>query len=157
MKMSLKKFAVGLVIVAVLGAVGAWLTKPVLAHRSDLINAEIEVTMKEFGFDLKIVKSDGAAELKDNVLNLKVGKIVRFKIKNGGTTRHDFHLGNTADTASELYKNNPFEPYDMLEFDVGSKTDLTLTIPDKAGDYEMGCFQAGHYAAGMKRPIKIVK
>ncbi len=156
--MHFKKYLVGVAIVVSLVGIGAGLNKPVMAHKVGLIDAEIELGMKDFTFDIKVLRSDGgAAEMKDGVLNLKVGKTVRIKMKNTGGVRHDLHLGKDADKGNELYKNNPFFPYDMFELDVASKGDLTLTIPDKPGDWELGCFQAGHYEAGMKKPFKIVK
>jgi uncharacterized cupredoxin-like copper-binding protein len=146
--MTFKKVAVGLLGLVMLAAVGVWLATPVQAHKSELITKTIEITMNEFSF---VVKGGMPA--------LKPGEVVRFKVKNEGKVRHDLHLGKDADTKNELYKNNPFEPFDMLELDAGASADLTLTIPDKVGDWEMGCFQAqgGHYQAGQKLAFKIAK
>ena len=144
--MTFKKVAVGMAVLAVLGAVGVWLTTPVQAHRSDLISKNIEITLKEFSI-----------EAKGGMPTLKPGEIIRFKIKNAGAARHDFHLGKEANTKDEKFNIGPFEPFDMLELDPGASADLTLTVPDKVGDWEIGCFQAGHYVAGMKLAFKIAK
>jgi len=141
-----KKLVVGVVMLAMLMAAGIWLTMPVQAHRSDLISKNIEIVMSEFSFTVT-----GGMPI------LKPGDVVRFKIKNTGKVRHDFHMGKDPNAKDEKYNTSPFEPFDMLELDAGSTADLTLTVPDKVGDWEIGCFQAGHYGAGMKLAFKIAK
>ena len=82
---------------------------------------------------------------------------MRIVIKNEGTTLHDFHFGKDADLTNRLYKTDMIPGFDMIELDKGQTVKLTLKVPSEAGEWELGCFQPGHYEAGQKAKIIIQK
>ncbi len=145
-----KKAIAAVVVVAVLAlAVALWLV-PTLAHQEKLINRTMELTMGEMFFQLK-------GQAPNAPITVKVGEVIRFVIKNEGKILHDFHVGKEPDTENRLYKNNLIPGFDMVEVDPSQTVKLTLQIPDKPGEWEIGCFQPGHYEAGQKAKFIVTK
>ena len=144
--MNAKRLSIAVAALTLTGALVALMIAPASAHKDSLINKKVEIIMKDIAF-----------EVTGGPLTLKPGEVVEFTIKNEGKMVHDFHLGKDANVNDQLYKNNPFEPFDMLVLEPGQKAKLTLTVPDKVGDWEIGCFQPGHYQAGMKVAFKVAK
>lgn len=146
--MTFKKAAVGLMVLAVLMAMGGRLVG--LAHQEKLINRTVELAMGDMFFQLK-------GQEKGAPVTLKAGETVRIVLKNDGVVLHDIHFGKDADLKDRLYKTDLIPGLDMIELEKGQSVKLTLRVPDKAGEWEIGCFQPGHYEAGMKAKLIVQK
>jgi len=111
------------------------------AHDVALIDRTIDVVMNEFSYTV-----DGA---ENGAITLKVGETVTLNFTNAGAIVHDAHFGTDPDLTGRLYNNNIVAPFDMLVLEPGERAQITFT-PSEAGTFELGCFQPGHYEAGMK-------
>ncbi len=116
------------------------------AHDQSLIDRTINIEMSEFTFTV-----DGET---GGAVTLKVGETVTLNFSNVGNTVHDAHFGLEANLNDRLFENNIMAPFDMLVLDREGTASLTFT-PTEAGTFELGCFQFGHYEAGMKVPFVI--
>jgi len=132
---------------AVTGVIGSQLSHRASAHVD--IDEEIVITTGEMFF-----QQEGKAQ--GEAIRVPANKVVRLVFKNGGTVLHDVHLGKDADLAGRKYNTNLASPFDMMELPAGGEAWLTFTFEDaQKGKWEMGCFQLGHYEAGMKAPFII--
>lgn len=116
------------------------------AHDQSLIDRTIEIEMSEFTFTV-----DGEA---GGTVTLKVGETVTLNFTNVGNTVHDAHFGLEPNLDDRLYDMNLLAPFDMLVLGREGNASLTFT-PTEAGTFELGCFQFGHYEAGMHVPFVI--
>lgn len=132
---------------AVTGAIGSQISHRVSAHVD--IDEEIIITMGEFFF-----QQEGKGQ--NEAIRVPANKVVRLVFKNVGAVVHDAHFGLEPDLAGRKYNKNLSTPFDMLELPVGAEAWVTFTFTDaQKGQWEIGCFQAGHYEAGMKAPFII--
>lgn len=133
--------------VAVAGAIGSQISHRVSAHVD--IDEEYVIHMNEMFFQ-KEGQDKGAA------IRVPANKVVRLVFKNDGTVLHDVHLGKDADLAGRKYNTDLAAPFDMMELPAGGEAWLTFTFGDaQKGEWELGCFQLGHYEGGMKAPFII--
>ena len=116
------------------------------AHDQSLIDRTINIEMSEFTYTV-----DGEA---GGTVTLQVGETVTLNFTNVGNTVHDAHFGLEPNLDDRLYDMNLLAPFDMLVLDRDGNASLTFT-PTEAGTFEMGCFQFGHYEAGMQAPFVI--
>lgn len=121
-------------------------TLPTKAHDVSLIDRTIEIVMGEFFYSI-----DG---VEGGTVTLKVGETVALNFINEGAVLHDAHFGTGADLDDRLYDNNLLAPFDMLVLESGERAQITFT-PTEPGEFELGCFQLGHYEAGMKVPFVV--
>jgi len=121
-------------------------TATIQAHDQSLIDRTIDIEMSEFTFTV-----DGEA---GGTVTLQVGETVTLNFTNVGNTVHDAHFGLEPNLEDRLYENNIVAPFDMLVLDREGNASLTFT-PTEAGTFELGCFQFGHYEAGMNVPFVI--
>lgn len=132
---------------AVTGAIGSQISHHASAHVD--IDEEIVIHMGDMFF-----QQEGKAQ--GEAIRIPTHKVVRLVFKNGGAVLHDVHLGKDADLAGRKYTTNLAAPFDMLEIPAGGEAWLTFTFDDAhKGEWELGCFQLGHYEAGMKAPFII--
>lgn len=89
---------------------------------------EVKITATEMKFEPAVIEA-------------KVGEKIKFAIQNQGTVDHEFE--------SETLK------FDELEIPPGKTRTVTVTMPDKPGEYEFFCDAAGHLAAGMKGKVVV--
>jgi uncharacterized cupredoxin-like copper-binding protein len=140
-----RAFAIALAALVVTSCAG---TAPIDPEKGRII----EITMTEFGFSPRTV-------------NVTAGEKVTLKLKNAGTLEHEFMVGR-APVPGRGYAEDwlrlavpglaqhthPGEQH--LGEGVRVSTDwinwVTLVVPPETGNYEFGCFIAGHYEAGMK-------
>lgn len=138
-----------LAVLAVLGlglAVALMQSAPTQAHDASLIDRTINIVMGEFSYTV-----DGVA---GDTVRLKVGETVSLNFVNEGAVLHDAHFGTDPDLDGRLYRNNILAPFDMLVLESGERAQITFS-PTEPGAFELGCFQPGHYEAGMKVPFVI--
>lgn len=98
-------------------------------------------------------------------LVLRPGEVVTLVLKNKGAVPHELmvgrgaiqHSGGYAEDllggvelrTSGLMKPDHTHGGSVILVDKGMTAQVTFTVPARPGVYEMGCFEPGHYAAGM--------
>ncbi|MEX2393666.1 MAG: plastocyanin/azurin family copper-binding protein [Actinomycetota bacterium] len=117
------------------------------------------------GVDKTIVVSMRDSHFEPDSIDIDVGDTVEFHFANDGATRHDAFIGDekaqaeheremrAADDAEHGGGHAENEP-GALTLEPDERGMLTHTF-DKAGTYEIGCHEPGHYAAGMKLTIDV--
>lgn len=124
---------------------------------------ELNFTLNEMNFIL-----DG--QQANTQLVLAAGKSYAFKFENRGKIEHEVLWGRspikTATGALEDYETNLFASTEAIvdsngwevvnaglievALQPGQKLEVIVTIPETMrGEWDMGCFQPGHYEAGM--------
>ncbi len=130
---------------ALVGMAGTGLTRTASAHVD--IDAEITVIMGDLFF-----QQEGRGQ--GEAVRLPANQVVRLIFKNEGAVLHDAHFGLEPDLEGRKYGQNLAVPFDMLEVPAGGEAWLTFSFSDdQKGEWELGCFQPGHYEAGMKAPF----
>ena len=99
-------------------------------------------------------------------IEVAAGETVRFVFTNSGEVAHDAFIGDAdaqADHEAEMRAagdddghggGHSDEDTDAVTVEPGDSAELTHTFKD-AGTIEIGCHQAGHYAAGMKLTVQV--
>ena len=98
-------------------------------------------------------------------IEVQRGETVRFVFTNNGESPHDAFIGNAdaqAEHETEMRDSDDMEhgvghgdtDEDAVTVEPGDTGELTHTF-DEAGTVEIGCHQAGHYAAGMKIDVTV--
>lgn len=96
-------------------------------------------------------------------LDVDQGATVRFVFTNTGAIAHDAFLGDAAaQDDHEMQMREADDAGDMggdeaegaITVEPGGTGELTYTF-DKAGTFEVGCHQVGHYDAGMKITVTV--
>ena len=105
------------------------------------------------------VKLTDALKMEPASVSAKVGVPMRFLVTNGGSTDHEFYLG---DEAAQMAHEKEMGGMAGMGQDepggVGLKPGETKTVEytfAKAGSYLAGCHVNGHYAAGMMATITV--
>ncbi len=86
-------------------------------------------------------------------IEVKLGDIVKFVVKNTGGVMHEFVIGTSKDNAEHAALMVKFpnmehdEPY-MAHVPPGKTGEIVWQF-NKAGDFDFACLIAGHYQAGM--------
>jgi len=143
----LKKVALAVGVLALVGLMGALTVVPTAAHTEKLINRTLNLTVGDMFFQL-------AGQNPGDPITLKAGGVVRFVVTNSGQIMHDLHFGKDPDLDGRLYKTDMIPGFDMIEVEASHTFNLTLKAPDTPGEWELGCFQPGHYEAGQH--VKII-
>ena len=111
---------------------------------------EIVIVMKE---------ADGRMLFAPNLVTVKRGEQVRFRLVNEGVLEHEFLLGTAAEIEehADLMKAEP----DMVHEDANAKRVATKASGDllwrftAAGEFEFACLIPGHREAGMTGKIVV--
>jgi len=112
---------------------------------------EIAITMSE---------GDGTMSFTPNMIEVKKGEQIRFKLKNGGELEHEIVIATREENlehAKEMVKNPDMEhddPNARRLYPGGS--DEIVWLFSKSGEFDMSCLIPGHLEAGMTGKI-IVK
>lgn len=134
-----------------------------------------EITMGEFYFQV-------AGAEKNAPITLKAGETVTLDFKNVGVIVHEAMLGRETkmeDGRLHGYKENLLEgvkvmlehkmrvgnmerkfgieaeSLEELQVEPGMEVELQFTVPNRVGEWELGCFVSGHYQAGQRTTIII--
>lgn len=128
-----------------------------LAHEEEAepwenyIDVKLEIEMGSMYFQ---VEGQG----KNAPITLEVGKIYLLEFKNvDADLHHNALFGKDPDLDNRHYKTLLIDGFFGVELEGGQNGEIVIQVPDKPGDWEVGCFVNGHYEAGMKAPIKVVK
>lgn len=109
-----------------------------------------------------------------STISLKPGEKVVIAFKNSDVVEHEFMAGRSA-TGSVGYKEDlfagvehevapkPASDHGMghdatavgVRLKPGQTGTLSFIVPQRAGEYEFGCFVAGHHESGMKGKLTI--
>ena len=117
----------------------------------DYIDVKIEIEMGSMYFQVE-------GQEKNAPITLEVGKIYLLEFKNvNADLHHNALFGKDPDLDKRNYKVLLIDNFYGIELEGGQQGEIVLKAPDKPGDWEVGCFVSGHYEAGMKAPIKVVK
>jgi uncharacterized cupredoxin-like copper-binding protein len=121
------------------------------------------ITMTEFAFD--------PAEV-----TVPAGEPLRLVLTNDGELPHEFMVGrgpmpgdggygqdlldglHPAVTPPDAVGTDAHDAHAgfMVLLDPGETAEVTVTVPaDRAGEWEIGCFQPGHYEAGMHGELTV--
>ncbi len=142
-----------------------------LAQESDQVTDAIPVTINigEMYFQLEGQDQNAA-------ISLEAGQTYDFLLKNLGKVLHEVQFGRDPNMESGTphdYTSFLFEGAEVVsvvdklevissglievKMQPGQEMHIQVTLPETSkGDWEIGCFQPGHYEAGMHAPI-IVK
>lgn len=121
----------------------------------------------------------GEFYFKPGTVTLQAGQQVTIELVNEGAIEHEFMVGRDVhreDNRPEGYKHDFFAGVDIhytieggelerkpghgteIELKPGGRAVLTFTVPaDRVGEWEIGCFVPGHYEAGMKGKLVVVR
>lgn len=103
-------------------------------------------------------------------ITLKAGETVTLKITNKGAVEHELAAGRQAQATEGGFKEDFFKGVQLkltglspisghegsgVKVDPGKSGEVTFTVPDKKGSYEIGCFIPGHYVSGMKGTLVV--
>jgi uncharacterized cupredoxin-like copper-binding protein len=100
-------------------------------------------------------------------ISLKAGETVALRFKNSGVVEHEFMAGRKAMTGmgysedwlamAKTDHGGGHDSHDGTGVRVQPKesASLTLTVPAEKGEFEFGCFMAGHYEGGMKGKLVV--
>lgn len=136
-------------------------------HHKDKAAAVVK-EQKDWGIagDAKSAKRTITLTMKDtmrftpDVLTVKQGETIRFKVKNQGKQMHEVVIGTKKelDEHAALMVKFPTmehdEPY-MAHVAPGKSQDLIWTF-NRPGEFEFACLIAGHYQAGMVGKITVL-
>lgn len=93
-------------------------------------------------------------------IEVREGETVKFVVRNGGKTLHEFVLGTQASNAQHAAMMLKFpgmehdEPH-MAHVDAGKAGALVWTF-NRQGEFEYACLIPGHYEAGMKGRVRVL-
>ena len=94
-------------------------------------------------------------------LTIKRGEIIRLIVRNHGKLEHEMVLGTLKDLKAhaEMMKQHPGMKHDEpFAFDVDpGETKTVVWQFTRAGTFHFGCFEPGHFEAGMIGRIKVVE
>lgn len=112
---------------------------------------EIAITMSE---------GDGTMSFTPNMIEVKKGEQIRFKLKNGGELEHEIVIATREENlehAKEMMKNPDMEHDDpnARRLKPGASDEIVWRF-SKSGEFDMSCLIPGHLEAGMTGKI-IVK
>ena len=107
-------------------------------------------------------------DFKPKTLEVAKGEEVEFAFTNDGKIRHEAYIGTPeeqADHEKEMAEAGEDSgghdahgggsgDNNKITVEPGKSGDLTYRF-DKAGTYEIGCHEPGHYAAGMKITVNV--
>lgn len=136
------------VVAVVLAACGSAATPP--------SGRTVTIEMREFGYS-------------PQTLTLTPGERVTLTFKNVGTVEHEFMAGRDpmvgkgygldwlalAKVDSDAGHGSGGHTGVGLRVNPGKSGSLTLVVPQDKGEFEFGCFVAGHYEGGMKGKLVI--
>lgn len=120
--------------------------------------AAIQIELKDFAF-------------KPSRITLKAGQSVTLKLVNSDVVEHELLAGRQANATDGGYREDLFKdvrleikggkasshglPGNGVLVEAGKTAEVSFTVPDKKGTYEIGCFVPGHYVAGMKGTLVV--
>jgi uncharacterized cupredoxin-like copper-binding protein len=96
-----------------------------------------------------------------NSIKVKQGETIRFVVKNAGKKKHEMVIGSVEDIKAhnELMERFPGMEHDepnMVDLQSGEKGEIIWQFTE-VGKFQFACLVTGHFEAGMKGVINVVK
>ncbi|PUE56301.1 hypothetical protein B9Z36_11185 [Limnohabitans sp. Rim8] len=96
-----------------------------------------------------------------NSVKVKQGETIRFVVKNAGKKKHEMVIGSVEDIKAhnELMERFPGMEHDepnMVDLESGQKGEIIWQFTEM-GQFQFACLVTGHFEAGMKGVINVVK
>lgn len=107
------------------------------------------------------VMMDDRMRFTPDVIDVREGERIRFRVRNEGKLKHEMVLGSRDELMAhaEMMKRFPNmehdEPY-MVHVAPGQTADIYWTF-NRAGSFEFACLLPGHFDAGMKGSLAVRK
>jgi uncharacterized cupredoxin-like copper-binding protein len=103
--------------------------------------------------EVEMFDANGHMGFKPDRVEVARGAVVKFVIHNGGSTTHEFVLGDVAENAAHarMMLQMPDMRHDdpnAKTLDAGASASLAWRFTN-AGQFEFACLLPGHYEAGM--------
>lgn len=120
-----------------------------IAAKAGAVKRTIEVTM------------DDHMRFTPDVIDVREGERVRLRIHNAGEIMHEWVLGSHDELMAHAQMMKRFpgmehdEPY-MAHVAPGRTVDILWTF-NRTGKFEFACLLPGHYDAGMKGSLQVMK
>ena len=113
---------------------------------------KISRTIKIAALDIKYDKPE---------IKVKAGETIKFVLTNAGKLRHEFMIGDAKEQSehAEMMKQMPDMVHadaNMITVEPGQTKSLVWQFT-KAGTVEIACHIPGHYEAGMKSKVTVVR
>ena len=96
-----------------------------------------------------------------NFVNVKQGETIRFVVKNAGQKKHEMVIGAVEDIRAhnEMMQRFPGMEHDepnMVELESAQNGEIIWQFTE-VGKFQFACLVSGHFEAGMKGVITVVK
>lgn len=96
-----------------------------------------------------------------NSIKVKQGETIRFVVKNAGKKKHEMVIGSVEDIKAhnELMERFPGMEHDepnIVDLQSGEKGEIIWQFTE-VGQFQFACLVTGHFEAGMKGVINVVK
>lgn len=104
-------------------------------------------------------------------VTLSAGERAVVRLNNASSVEHDFYVGQQPDPVNTRYAVDFFRDVEVEFTGKGkvmrggnvfrvlvqplSAAQITFTVPERKGNYEIGCFLPGHYQGGMKGTLVV--
>lgn len=154
-------FRKGLALVAAIGLLALPLgagVQPAQAHGGEEAVA-LEVHLGEMFFQVHERNGEEVDAAKNAPIHIEAGQELQIRFENVGSVEHEVHFGKNAVKNDEgqfvAYEQRLFGGgFRGLHLLPGQSGKLHMEVPEaSAGEWEIGCFIPGHYAAGMKTAL----
>jgi len=132
--------------------------QPAQAHGDEEAVA-LEVHLGEMFFQVHERNGEEVDAAKNAPIHIETGQELEIRFENVGSVEHEVHFGKNAVKDDEdqfaAYEKRLFGGgFRGLHLLPGQSAKLHMEVPEASvGEWEIGCFIAGHYAAGMKAPL----
>ena len=108
-----------------------------------------------------IVDMTDAMRFIPSSVNVKQNETIRFAVKNSGKLKHEMVLGSAKELKEhyELMKKHPEMEHadpNMITLAPGATGEIVWRFT-RSGTVHFGCLQPGHYDAGMKGKVNVVR
>lgn len=94
-------------------------------------------------------------------ISVKQGEVIKFVVKNSGKLKHEMVIGSTGELQEHANMMQKFPEMEHAEPNQvtlqPSKTGTIIWQFDTAGKVDFVCLQPGHFEAGMKGIVTVVK
>jgi len=96
-----------------------------------------------------------------NSINVRAGETIRFIVTNTGKLRHEFSIGDSEEQVkhAKMMKAMPnmnHKDPNTISLAAGETGELLWKFSESS-DIEIACHVAGHYEAGMKADIRVIR
>ena len=121
--------------------------------KASQVSRSIEVTMKE--------TDDGQMIFEPDILKIRKGETIRFVIKNAGELEHEIVFDDHQEAMKHkalMEKSQEMEHDDpnAVRLEAGAQGEILWTFLNES-EFEFACLIPGHYEAGMKGQLNVVR